>query len=218
MNRMDWNGFNVLHSAASRAGALALGLAAKGGMEAITRDAKAGKLKVLFLHGADEVDLEALGKAYLIYIGHHGDRGAEGADVILPGAAYTEKDGTYINTEGRIQQGFRAIFPPGDAREDWTIFRALSEVLGCTLPYDDLAGLRRALGEDIPEIAAGEAMLRSQWGKFGKKGKIAALKLKPSQTNFYFTNAIARASKTMAECSEARGFSASTNKRTGTDG
>ncbi|MCH8348094.1 MAG: NADH-quinone oxidoreductase subunit G [Proteobacteria bacterium] len=217
MNRMDWNGFNVLHSAASRAGALALGLAARGGMEAITRDAKAGKLKVVFLHGADEVDLEALGKAYLIYIGHHGDRGAEGADVILPGAAYTEKDGTYINTEGRIQQGFRAIFPPGDAREDWTILRALSEVLGCTLPYDDLAGLRRALGEDIPEIAAGEAMLRSQWGKFGKEGKIAALKLKPSQANFYFTNAIARASVTMADCSEARGFSTSTKKRTGTD-
>jgi len=215
MNRMDWNGFNVLHRAASGAGALALGLAAKGGLDAIYRDAKAGKLKAVFLHGADEVDMGALKKTFKIYIGHHGDAGAHAADVILPGAAYTEKDGTYINTEGRIQQGFKAIFPPGDAREDWTILRALSDVLGCTLPYDNMAGLRTAIGEDIPELARGEEMLTSQWGKFGKKGKIAATKLKSSQTNFYFTNAIARASVTMVECSEARGFSAPA-KRTGT--
>jgi NADH-quinone oxidoreductase subunit G len=186
-------------------------------MDAIYRDSKAGKLKVLFLHGADEVDMTALVKPFKVYIGHHGDAGAHAADVILPGAAYSEKDGTYINTEGRIQQGFRAIFPPGDAREDWTIFRALSDTLGCTLPYDDLAALRVAIGGEIPEIAAGEAMLSSQWGKFGKQGKIAATRLISSQTNFYFTNAIARASKTMAECSEARGFSTQ-DKRTGTDG
>ncbi len=217
LNGMDWNGFNVLHCAAARVGALALGLTTRGGIEAILRDARSGKCKVVFILGADEVDMAALAKPFTVYIGHHGDAGAAAADVILPAAAYSEKNGLYINTEGRIQEGRLAIFPPGNAREDWTIFRALSEVLGEKLPYDTLDQLRAALGRDIPEIAAGEAFLKSQWGHFGKKGKIAATRLKGALGNFYFTNAIARASKTMAECSEARGFSAAV-KRTGTDG
>ncbi|MHA1544242.1 MAG: molybdopterin-dependent oxidoreductase, partial [Alphaproteobacteria bacterium] len=129
----------------------------------------------------------------------------------------SEKNGTYINTEGRIQQGFRAIFPPGDAREDWTILRALSEVLGNKLPYDDLTALRAALAHDLPEIAAGDEFLNAPWGKFGKKGKIQATKLGPALGNFYFTNPVARASTILLECSDARGFTKPEGK-TGTHG
>lgn len=217
MIRTDWNGFNVLHTAASRAGGLALGLITKGGIEAISRDAKAGKLKALFIHGADEINFAELKKVFKIYIGSHGDTGAAAADVILPGAAYSEKNGTYINAEGRIQSGFRAIFSPGDAREDWTILRALSEVLGHKLPYDDLTALRTALAHDLPELAAGDEFLNAPWGKFGKKGKIQATKLKPTLGNFYFTNPIARASNILQECSDARGFTKPEGK-TGTHG
>ena len=217
MVRTDWNGFNVLHTAAALVGGLALGLTTAGGMDAIYRDAGAGRLKVLFLHGADEVDMKRLSKAFTIYIGHHGDACAHGANVILPAAAYTEKPGTYINTEGRIQRGTRAVFPPGDAREDWTILRALSDVLGEVLPYDNLNELHAALAEDIPELKDGEAFLNAPWGKFGKKGAIKAAKMIAAVDNFYFTNVIARASKIMAQCSEARGFSKPA-KRTGTHG
>lgn len=217
MIRTDWNGFNVLHTAASRAGGLALGLTTKGGIEAISRDAKAGNLKALFIHGADEIDFTELKKVFKIYIGSHGDTGAAAADVILPGAAYSEKNGTYINTEGRIQSGFRAIFPPGEAREDWTILRALSEVLGHKLPYDDLTALRTALAHDLPELAAGDEFLNAPWGKFGKKAKIQATKLTPAHGNFYFTNPIARASNILLECSDARGFTKPEGK-TGTHG
>lgn len=217
MIRTDWNGFNVLHTAASRAGALALGLTTKSGIDGFARDAKAGKLKALFIHGADEIDYAAFAKVFKIYIGSHGDAGAHHADVILPGAAYSEKNGTYINTEGRIQSGFRAIFPPGDAREDWTIFRALSDVLRHTLPYDDLNALRAAMAVDLPELKAGDEFLNAPWGKFGKEGKIQAAKLTLALGNFYFTNQVARASNILLECSEARGFS-KPERKTGTHG
>jgi len=139
--RDDWKGFNMLHTAASRVGAMDLGLASDGGVNAILADAEAGKLKAVFNLGADEVDTSALEKTFTVYIGTHGDEGVKNADVILPAAAYTEKSGTYINTEGRVQLTRKAVFAPGEAREDWTIFRALSDVLGNTLPYDNLGQL-----------------------------------------------------------------------------
>lgn len=108
----------------------------------IVEGAARGDIEVVWLHHADEIAGDRLGKAFVIYQGHHGDRGAHRADVILPGAAYTEKNATWVNTEGRVQRGRLAVFPPGEAREDWTIIRALSEVLGKTLPYNTLAQLR----------------------------------------------------------------------------
>ena len=145
-----WNGFNVLQTAASRVGGLDLGLVpGEGGLDAPAM-AKAGALDVLFSLGADEIDVEP--GAFVVYIGTHGDRGAHRADVILPGAAYTEKTGTYVNTEGRPQFAERAVFPPGDAREDWSILRALSEPLGARLPYDSLAQLRAALAAAYPHL------------------------------------------------------------------
>ena len=145
-----WNGFNVLHTAASRVGGLDLGLVpGEGGLDALAM-AKGGAVDVLFNLGADEIDIAP--GAFVVYIGTHGDRGAHRADVILPGAAYTEKTGTYVNTEGRPQFGDRAVFPPGEAREDWAILRALSDALGARLPYDSLQPLRAALGAAHPHL------------------------------------------------------------------
>jgi len=197
-----WNGFCVLHSAASRVGALDLGLTpGAGGMGAAKM--AAGGVDVLFLLGADEIEVAS--GPFVVYIGTHGDRGAHRADVILPGAAYPEKSALYVNTEGRVQMANRAGFPPGDAREDWAILRALSAVLGHTLPYDSLQQLRQALFAVYPhflrldQIAAGNA---------GDIGKLATLggsadksPLRAAVSEFYLTNPIARASATMAECS-----------------
>ena len=147
-----WNGFNVLHTAASRVGGLDLGLVpGEGGLDAPAM-AKAGALDVLFNLGADEIDVEP--GAFVVYIGTHGDRGAHRADVILPGAAYTEKTGIYVNTEGRPQFAERAVFPPGDAREDWSILRALSDALGARLPFDSLASCARRSPPPIPSWSA----------------------------------------------------------------
>jgi NADH-quinone oxidoreductase subunit G len=145
--RPDWNGFGVLHTAAARVGGLDLGLVpGEGGrdVEAILAGCESGAIGAVYLLAADEIDTSRLGKSFVIYQGHHGDAGAHRADVVLPGAAYTEKNGTYVNTEGRVQLGFRATYPPGEAREDWAILRALSERLGKRLPYDTLgAGAAR---------------------------------------------------------------------------
>src|ERR1700742_2485608 len=146
-----WNGFCVLHTAASRVGALDIGFVPGQGGKSATEMAKAGALDVLFNLGTDEIDIAD--GAFVVYIGTHGDKGAHRADVILPGAAYTEKSGLYVNTEGRVQMAARAAFPPGDAREDWAILRALSDVLGVKLPYDSLAQLRRALFAERPHLA-----------------------------------------------------------------
>ena len=164
---------------------------------------KPGALDVLFLLGVDEVDVPA--GAFVVYIGTHGDRGAHRADVILPGAAYPEKSGTYVNTEGRVQMANRAAFPPGDAREDWAILRALSDVLGCKLPYDSLLALRQAIYAAHPhlmridQIEAGSAGDIEKLAKLGGNAEKSAL-VSPV-TDFYFTNPIARASAIMAECS-----------------
>ena len=146
----DWNGFSILHTAAARVGGLDIGFVpGQGGLNAAGM-AEANALDVVFLLGADEIDVEP--GAFVVYIGSHGDRGAHRADVILPGAAYPEKSGIYVNTEGRVQMASRASFPPGEAREDWAILRALSDVMGHRLPYDSLAQLRRALFQAHPHL------------------------------------------------------------------
>jgi NADH-quinone oxidoreductase subunit G len=198
-----WNGFSVLHTAASRVGALDLGFVpADGGLNALQM-AAAGTLDMLFLLGADEIDIAP--GAFVVYIGTHGDRGAERADIVLPGAAYPEKSATYVNTEGRVQMATRASFPPGDAREDWAILRALSDVLGKKLPYDSLAGLRQALYKAHPhimrigQIAPGDGADIQKLAALG--GSADKSPLRSSIADFYFTNPIARASAVMAECS-----------------
>ncbi|HEU4960099.1 MAG TPA: NADH-quinone oxidoreductase subunit NuoG [Sphingomonas sp.] len=191
-----WNGFNVVHMAASRMGGLMLGYAQKGGIA----DVVAGKPKLVFFLGADEVDFSKFAKSFKVYVGHHGDKGAHHADVILPGASYAEKSGTWVNLEGRVQRGERAVFPPGDAREDWTIFRALSEKLGKTLPFDTIEELRADMGRDVPALAQ-EGLVTFEWNPPALSetavGTIDAYPIK----DFYLTNAICRASPTMQRCS-----------------
>jgi NADH-quinone oxidoreductase subunit G len=201
----DWNGFNVLHAAASRVGGLDLGfIPGKGGLNAAQMTAR-GALDVLFLLGADEIDVSAA-DSFVVYIGTHGDAGAHRADVILPAAAYTEKDGLYVNTEGRVQLGERAVFPKGEAREDWAILRALSATLGKALPYDSLEQLRAKLYADHPTFgqvghAPGSTSKAVDLAKVGAKGKLSDAPFASPIRDFYFTNPIARASVTMAECS-----------------
>ncbi|SEO88423.1 NADH-quinone oxidoreductase subunit NuoG [Rhodopseudomonas pseudopalustris] len=198
-----WNGFAVLHPAASSVGALDIGFApGAGGMDA-TQMTTQGAIDVLFSLGSDEVKLPD--GAFVVYIGTHGDRGAHRADVILPGAAYTEKSGIYVNTEGRVQIANRASFPPGEAREDWSIIRALSEALGHKLPYDSLAALRKAIFAAVPhlmrvdQIEAGDAGAVRTLAAVG--GSVDKAPFKPAISDFYMTNPIARASAVMAECS-----------------
>ncbi|MBB4199165.1 NADH-quinone oxidoreductase subunit G [Rhodoblastus sphagnicola] len=196
----DWNGYCVLHNAASRVGALDIGFVpGQGGLNAPAM-AKAGALDLLFLVGADEIAIEP--GAFVVYVGTHGDRGAHRADVILPGAAYTEKSGLYVNTEGRVQMTDRAGFPPGDAREDWAIFRALSAVLDKTLPFDSLAQLRALLTRAVPHFAGIDQIEKGDAGALKlPAGDISAAALVSPITDFYLTNPISRASKVMAECS-----------------
>src|SRR5438128_9821766 len=168
--RDDWNGFNVLHYAAARVGGLDLGFApGPGGCDlgGILAGCKSGDVEVLYMLGADEIDTSDLGGAFVIYQGHHGDRGAQRADVVLPGSAYTEKDGTYVNTEGRVQLARRAVFPPGEAREDWKILRALSGVLDRPLPFDMLGELRRRMRQAHPVLAATDTATPAPWAAFG---------------------------------------------------
>jgi NADH-quinone oxidoreductase subunit G len=190
----EWNGFNVLHMAAARMGGLMLGYAQPSGISALHGT------KLVFALGADEVDWSAFKASFKVYIGHHGDKGAAAADVVLPGASYAEKPGTYVNLEGRVQRGERAVFPPGDAREDWTILRALSQVLGHTLPFDTYDGLRVAMFAEVPALAT-EELVDFEWSapKLPKapKAEMAGYPIK----DFYLTNAICRASATMQQCS-----------------
>ncbi len=198
-----WNGFNVLHSAASRVGGLDLGLVPGEGGLAAPAMAKAGALDVLFNLGADEIAVEP--GAFVVYVGAHGDKGAHRADVVLPGAAYTEKTGTYVNTEGRPQFAERAVFPPGDAREDWAILRALSDAIGARLPFDSLGALRAALGGAHPDLVKIDRIAPADAGALsalaGLGGALDHAPFASSVSDFYFTNPIARASRVMAECS-----------------
>ncbi len=158
-----------------------------------------------------------LGEAFVIYQGHHGDAGAHRADVILPGAAYTEKNGSYVNTEGRVQLGRLAGFPPGDAREDWTILRALSDRLGQRLPYDTLGALRQKLIAANPVFAAVDQIEAAAWEPFGTEGPLDPAPFALPIDNYYMTDPISRASETMARCSEELLFGAR-GEATGTDG
>ena len=201
----DWCGVNVLHTAASRVGGLDVGFVpGEGGLDA---RAAVRVADVLFLMGADEIDLsDRKAGQTLVYVGHHGDAGANAADVILPGAAYTEKSGTFVNLEGRVQMTNRAVFSPGEAKEDWAIIRALSDILGHRLPFDSLAQLRAKLYEAHPHMARIDAIAESETAldelrSLGDStAETASEPFRPAVDNFYLTNAILRASKIMADC------------------
>jgi len=193
--REGWNGVNALHMAASRMGGLMLGYAQKGGIA----DLVAAKPKMVISLGADEVDYAKFAGSMIVYIGHHGDKAAHAADVILPGSAYTEKAGTYVNTEGRVQFADKAVFAPGDAREDWTILRAMADALGVNVGFNSFDELRAAMTAAVP--ALGREGLADYGalpkGKAGASGTIESYPIK----DFYLTNPIARASETMQRCS-----------------
>lgn len=170
-------------------------------------------MDVVYLLGADEVDMRQLGSAFVVYQGHHGDAGAARADLILPGAAYTEKEGLYVNTEGRVQAGRRAVSPPGQAREDWAIIQALAQILGKALPYDSLESLRGSIAGRWPHLAVRDAISPAPW-----PGATATVDLKNihadtafvmpvTRESYYQSNSISRASPTMAACVAARGGS-----------
>jgi NADH-quinone oxidoreductase subunit G len=208
--RSGWNGFNVLHIAAARVGALDLGFVPQRGARdfaGIAKGCEEGAIDVVYNLGADEFDAARLKNAFVIYQGHHGDVGALYADVIFPGPAYTEQNGIYANTEGRAQLARRAHFPYGEAREDWAIIRAFSERLDKTLPYDDLYSLRKAMIADAPALGridqgpSGDAPL--DLAALGARGRVFDVPFRSPVRDYYFTNPIARASKTMAECSAA---------------
>ncbi|MES2698601.1 MAG: NADH-quinone oxidoreductase subunit NuoG [Pseudomonadota bacterium] len=200
MVREGWNGFNALHMAAARMGAVMLGFASQGGLA----DLAAANPKVLLALGADEVDFTRFPDSLKVYIGHHGDKGAHAADIVLPAAAYTEKPGTYVNTEGRVQRADKAVFAPGDAREDWTILRALADALGVSVGFDSFHALRAAMVAEVPalanegELAAYGALPASVSGTVKPEGSISAYPI----ADFYLTNPIARASAVMQRCSD----------------
>ena len=218
-----WNGFNILHHAAARVGGLDIGFVPDDGgldVEGMLDAASAGKLDVVYLLGADEIDMERLGNAFVIYQGSHGEQGAHRADVILPGAAYTEKSAIYVNTEGRPQMTARAVFPPGEAREDWKIIRALSGVLGKPLPFDSATELRAKLFEAHPHLALLDLVEPAD------SAAVERLAQKPARADkerfghaiddYYLTNPIARASAIMANLSALH--AGANKKATGTDG
>jgi NADH-quinone oxidoreductase subunit G len=196
--RDGWNGYNVLHTAAARMGGLMLGYAHPGGMASLAQKAP----KLLFLLGADEVDFAAFPHSFKVYVGHHGEKGANAADIVLPGAAYSEKHGIHVNLEGRVQYSEKAVDPPGDARSDWSIFRALSDALGRPLPFDSHAELRGRLFADHPEFARA-GLVPFPWAP--PKLDAAAIPKGTALTypiaDFYLTNPIARSSPTLQRCS-----------------
>ncbi len=216
--KAGWNGFNVLHTAAARVGGMDLGFVPGPGghdVAGMLAGVKERRIDVVYLLGADAIDMAGREGAFVIYQGHHGDAGAHRADVILPGAAYTEKNATYVSTEGRVQRTRLAVYPPGDAREDWSIIRALSAALRKTLPYDNLDALRGRLGKANDSFLKVEVVTPAKWGTFGRAGDIGPAQFRPSIDNFYMTDPISRASQTMAECTA---MSRGDTGKTGTDG
>jgi NADH-quinone oxidoreductase subunit G len=188
-------------------------------VEGILAGCRSGDVELLYLLGADEIDTSSLGGAFVVYQGHHGDRGAARADVVLPGAAYTEKDGSYVTTEGRVQLARRAVFPPGEAREDWRIIRALSAAVGHPLPYDTLPELRRRMRQTHPALAETDRVICATWGAFGDPGPVDPTPFAHPIKDFYKTDPISRASQTMAQCSETyRSRPPQASARTGTNG
>ncbi|HEU4650434.1 MAG TPA: NADH-quinone oxidoreductase subunit NuoG [Croceibacterium sp.] len=194
--RDGWNGFNVIHTAASRMAGLLLGYARPGGIA----DIEAAAPQVVLLLGADEVSADRFTGAFKVYIGHHGDSGAASADLVLPGAAYAEKHGTWVNLEGRVQRGERAVFPPGDAREDWAILRAVSELAGQALAFDSFDQLRAAMVADYPALGR-DGLIDLPWAPPALDSKAEGPVRLPI-ADFYLTNAICRSSPTMRRCSD----------------
>jgi NADH-quinone oxidoreductase subunit G len=210
-----WNAFNVLHTAASRVAGLDLGFvpkAAAASVESFVSAAGSGQLDLLYLLGADDVDMSRLNSAFVVYQGSHGDAGAHRADVIVPGSAYSEKSATYVNTEGRAQMTARAAFPPGDAKEDWTILRALSPLVGHTLPYDSLPALRAAMYKEVPVLARLDSVAPASGDAIAALAREKAAPkddpFRPAIKDYYLTNPIARASAVMAEMSALKKASA----------
>ena len=205
-----WNGFNILHTAASRVAALDLGFVpGEGGRDVagIVDGAQKGEIDFIYLLGADEFDVAQLGRAFIVYQGSHGDAGAHHADVVLPGAAYTEKDGTLRQFRRPGAAAERAAFPPGEAKEDWAILRALSDVLSEKLPYDDRAQLLKAIvgrcaafrrSRQGPGMPIGRDLGRHRRRRAAAKD---AVRSATAITDYYLTNPIARASVTMARMS-----------------
>jgi NADH-quinone oxidoreductase subunit G len=199
----NWNGFNVLQKSASRVAAMDMGFVPDIGsrdVDAILEGATSGDIKAIYLLGADEIDMSRLGRAFVIYQGHHGDKGVHRADVILPGAAYTEKSGTYINTEGRVQRTEIAVYPPHIAKSDWLIITEIASVLDKDLPCSSLEEIRNAIAQEFPHFANIDAITPAKWEDFGSKGDILSKPLSCA-VNYYMTDSISRSSKTMAECS-----------------
>lgn len=216
--------FNVLHTAAARVAGLDLGLVPGAGghdVAAIQDAAQSGAIENVILYGADEIAGASLGDAFVVYIGSHGDRGAHRADVILPAAAYTEKQATYVNTEGRAQMTEQAATPPGEAREDWKIFRALSARLDVTLPYDNLSALRVAMYDAAPHLAQLDTLIAADAPQAPAHDGLGADSFTYAVSDFYFTNPIARASAIMADCAKAKDapkIQGGSAEGTGTDG
>jgi NADH-quinone oxidoreductase subunit G len=194
--KSDWNGFNVLHTSASRMASLILGYAQPGGLA----DIEAAKPELALLLGADEMPADRLSGAYKVYIGHHGDNGAKQADLVLPGSAYAEKHGTYVNTEGRVQRSEKAAFAPGEAREDWAILRAVSELAGKTLPFDSFGQLHQQMSAEFPQLGR-DGLIDLKWSPPKLSAK-AEGPIRYPITDFFLTNAICRNSPTMHRCSE----------------
>ncbi len=200
----EWNGFNVLHTAASRVGGLDIGFVPqKGGkdiggiIEAIAQK----DISFLYLLGVDEIDTSYFGEAFVVYQGHHGDIGASRADVVLPAAAYTEKNATYVNLEGRPQRTSQAAFPPGEAKEDWRIIRALADTLSAPLPYNTLEQLRASIQQKVPHLAQLDVVTPTDYSPAQPHdGIISDAMFEEAIYNFYMTDSISRVSQTMAAC------------------
>lgn len=205
MIQADWNGFNVLHTTAARVGALDLGFVPQQrglDLQGILSACQQGRMKVVYLLGADEIPAAQFGESFVIYQGHHGDAGAHRADVILPGSTFVEKTAVYVNTEGRPQRTLKAMAAPGEAKEDWRILRALSDYLGATLPYDDHGAITRRLVSVNPIFAEMGKVYAAEWRLIENKipETLSHLPLKSTVDNFYMTDPISRHSSIMAEC------------------
>ena len=202
--REGWNGFNVLQNAAARVGALDIGFVAGKDMAGIVSAIAAKEIELVYLLNVDEIDMSYFGDAFVIYQGHHGDIGAHRADVILPGATYTEKDGTYVNTEGRVQRAYRAVFAPGEARTDWEVVAAVAHAMGKELPYRDLAALRARMVREFPHLGVLDTLQTAAFSPAKAAGTLNDTPFDAPVRNYYMTDPISRASITMAACTKAQ--------------
>jgi NADH-quinone oxidoreductase subunit G len=215
MLKEDWNGFNILHEAAARVGGLDIGfIPGKGGFDVnqILENADKGKVKFVYLLGADEIDTSKLQNTFVVYQGHHGDNGAHAADVILPGSAYTEKDATYVNLEGRVQRSYRAVYAPGEAKLDWQIIVDLANALDKSLEYTDLKGIRKKMTKIAPHFADIGKLIKSEFVISEREFNCNSKILEYNSFNYYLTDPICRVSVTMSKAASAFGQEVSSCK------